>query len=548
MRPSRFAMARTLSVAFVALAAGIAGTATFPAARADATTGQAVVRVDSGPLRGVVTADHRSFAGIPYAAPPVGARRWSAPQPVTRWRQVRDATRPGTSCPQLGPGGSVVGAEDCLYLNVTTPTVGGSRLPVLVWLPGGGFVTGSGSDYDPTRLAVTGGLVVVTVNYRLGALGFLDHPALERTSSDAGNYGLADQRAALGWVQRNIARFGGDPANVTLAGQSAGGYSVCAQLTSPAAAGLFQKAIVQSGPCGNALLTRATALSRGARTAAELGCADPATASACLRALPVSRLVGLGADRVFTSTGRIADLPWVPVAGTPVLPRQPLEALRSGAAARVPLLMGTTRDEMRPFVALDHDAHGLPVTAESYPAELAAAFGDPAAIQARYPSDAYPSPGLALATALTDWGGKLGSCPSLAAADAAVAGMRHPVHVYEFTEDGGARIAGFPLGAPHGAELPYLFDGSFDGPGNPELTPAQQRLARWMIAYWSTFAATGDPDGDRDNAIGGGTGPRWPAYRGDGRVLALASGPDGTAVVDAGQAHHCPFWWSKANP
>ncbi|NYH91289.1 carboxylesterase/lipase family protein [Actinopolymorpha rutila] len=533
-------------VALAALVAGVVGAAS-PASSAAATTRRPVVRVDSGLLRGMVAADHRSFAGIPYAAPPVGVRRWSAPRPATRWRGVRDATRPGSSCPQLGGGGTVVGAEDCLYLNVTTPTVGAARLPVLVWLPGGGFVTGAGSDYDPTRLAVTGGLVVVTVNYRLGALGFLDHPALERTSPDAGNYGLADQRAALGWVRRNIARFGGDPANVTLAGQSAGGYSVCAQLASPIAAGLFRKAIVQSGPCGNPLLTRATALSRGTRTAAELGCTDPATSLACLRALPVDRLVGLGADRVFTSTGRIADLPWVPVTGTSVLPRQPLDALRSGGAARVPLLIGTTRDEMRPFVALDHDARGLPVTAESYPAELAAAFDDPDAVRARYPASAYPSPGLALATALTDWGGKLGSCPSLAVADGAVGGRHSPVHVYEFAEDGGAQIAGLPLGAPHGAELPYLFDGPFDGPGDPKLTPAQQRLSRWMVGYWSAFAATGDPDRDRTGRNDGDTRPRWPAYRGDGRVLALASGPDGSSVVDAARAHHCTFWSAGAS-
>jgi para-nitrobenzyl esterase len=405
-----------------------------------------------------------------------------------------------------------------------------------VWLPGGGFVTGSGSDYDPTRLAVQGDMVVVTVNYRLGALGFLYHPALAAADSDAGNFGLADQRAALRWVSRNISGFGGDPSNVTLAGQSAGGYSVCAQLASHAAAGLFQKAIVQSGPCGNAVVTLPVALVRGVAAATDLGCPASAAVLACLRGIPAARLVPLGADRVFTSTGRIDDLPWLPVAGTPVLPRQPLNALQHGSAARVPLLQGSNRDEMRPFVALDHDASGQPVTAAAYPDIIVQQFGTAGrAVLADYPARAYPSPGVALATVLTDWGRKLGACPALTADQAAA--THAPVYAYEFAEDSGANIAGFPLGAAHGAELPYLFDGAYDGPGNPTLDPAQQGLSHQMIGYWSRFAATGDPNG-------AGLA-HWPAYRGDGRLRSLTAAPGG-GLTDVDQAHHCGFW--KAIP
>jgi para-nitrobenzyl esterase len=431
-------------------------------------------------------------------------------------------------------GSLVIGSEDCLYLNVTTPALDDGRgLPVMVWFPGGGFVSGAGSDYDPARLAVQGRVVVVTVNYRLGALGFLDHPALASTDLAAGNYGIADQQAALRWVGGNIARFGGDRGNVTLFGQSAGAFSICAQLASPPANRLFQKAIVQSGPCGNAMVTRSVAQSRGAAVARDLGCSVSASPAACLRGIPATRLVGIGGDRVFTAAARIADLPWLPVAGTPLLPYQPLDALQRGRAARVPLLQGNTRDEMRPFVAVDYDVQGHPVTADRYPTILAQVFGaDTAAVLARYPLSAYPSPSIALATALTDWGRKLGACPVLPADRAASA--RVPVYAYEFAEDSGQMFGGLPMGAAHAAELPYLFDGPFDGPGTPARSPQQQQLSRQMIAYWSSFAATGNP-----NAAGL---PRWPVYRGDGRVLSLAAGPTGITPTDFSRAHRCEFW------
>src|SRR6516225_6806409 len=244
---------------YAVLAVGVAATflgASAGGAAAAPSSGNSgpVVRIGGGLVRGADNGGVSTFLGLPYAAPPTGNLRWRPPQPASSWSGVRDATQFGPSCPQaltrnpLLPPGPI--SEDCLYLNVYAPPVGsndqGGR-PVLVWIHGGGLVQDGARDYDGSKLAAAGA-VVVTINYRLGALGFLAHPALaSRPGGAAGNYGLMDQQAALRWVQRNIARFGGDPDNVTIAGQSAGGLSVLAQMVSPGARGLFQRAIVQSG-------------------------------------------------------------------------------------------------------------------------------------------------------------------------------------------------------------------------------------------------------------------------------------------------------------
>ncbi|MEV0068068.1 MULTISPECIES: carboxylesterase/lipase family protein [unclassified Amycolatopsis] len=507
--------------------------ACLPGSASGEAAGPDLVQVHDGQLRGVVAGEHRTFAGIPYAAPPVGDRRWRVPAPVPHWHGVRAATAPGNRCPQPGSdpagGPTVIGYEDCLYLNVTTPVMSGNpRLPVLVWLPGGGFVNGAGSDYDPSRLAVTGDVVVVTVNYRLGALGFLDEPALHDTW--AGNYGLADQQAALRWVRENIQAFGGDAHNVTLAGQSAGAFSVCAQLAAPAAQGLFDKAIVQSGPCGNSFVSQPDAQRRGGRTAARLGCAAPADVAACLRAIPAADLIGLDTDDAFRATNRLRDMPWSPVAGSPALPRQPLDALRDGFAAGIPIIQGTNRDEMRPFVALDNDARGKPVTAAGYAAALGELFGpDTDRVLAEYPADRFSTPGIALATALTGRGAKLGACPA-ALADQAAARYAH-VYAYEFAQDDGQHILDFPMGAAHSAELPYLFDGTFAGPPAAPPDAGQISLSHQLIGYWAAFARTGDPNADG--------APRWPRYQPTTMPSFTAAG---TQQIDFSTEHHCPFW------
>lgn len=380
----------------------------------------------------------------------------------------------------------------------------------MVWVHGGGFVSGTGGDYDATRF-VQQGVIVVTVNYRLGALGFLaggDDPA-------AGNYGLADQQAALRWVHDNIGAFGGDPGNVTLFGQSAGAFSACAQLASPQAHGLFQKVIIQSGPCAGTFVAADVARERAARWAQGLGCGD----AACLRGKPLRDVVAVDDEAVSTPLGRMRDMPWTPVAGTPMLPAQPLDALAQGAAKGIPVVQGTTRDEMRSFVANEYDRRGSPLTAEQYPAAVAQAFGpDAPAVLAEYPVTRYATAGIALATLLTDWGQKVGSCPALTS-DNVLTGTT-VVYAYEFAHDDGSRIASFDLGASHSGELPYLF-----GPVDPASSLSQK-----MVSYWTRFAHTGNPG--------------WPRYTG-GSVLSI--GLDQIGEVNFTENHHCAFWASHGS-
>src|ERR1700729_906833 len=334
--------ASVVSVAAATLAASAAGAVASPAS-GGAGGSNPVVRIDDGLVRGAGVAGVNSFLGLPYAAPPTGNLRWRPPQPAAAWSGGRDATQFGASCPAvtdpqktpfLRPGSI---SEDCLYLNVYTPAAGpGANRPVLVWIHGGGLVQDGARNYDGTKLAADGA-VVVTINYRLGALGFLAHPALaSRPGGAAGNYGLMDQQAALRWVQRNIAQFGGDPRNVTIAGQSAGGLSVLAQLVSPGARGLFQRAIVQSGTFALNQRPLATAEAAGETFATAVGCPDQT--AACLRSVPVSELVGkFGVEIPGVVDGSVLTQP----IGT---------ALARGQFARVPVINGITHDEELLFV------------------------------------------------------------------------------------------------------------------------------------------------------------------------------------------------------
>jgi para-nitrobenzyl esterase len=359
--------------------------------------------------------------------------------------------------------------------------------------------------------------VFVTVNYRLGALGFLRHRSMD--DPFAGNFGIADQQAALRWVKDNIAAFGGDPGNVTLWGESAGAFSTCAQLASPAAKGLIHKAIVQSGPCGNAFLTPQTAEQRGEATAAALGCNDVE----CLRSKPAEAYVGLNEDQV-TAHRFIAELPWMPVAGTPPLPYQPLDALQRGEALNVPLVMGGTKDEMRAFVS---DADGKPLTATEYPDAVRALYGarTASAVLDQYPVDRFPTPGLALATLLSDEGRMLGACAQLPAAEAAA--RRAPVFLFEYAQPTERSIGDFPLGAQHGADIPYYFDSRFPGATQQARPEAKKVFADRLTSYWTGFAHTGQP------------APEWPTYRA-GTAISITM--DKVTPVDLAAEHRCGFW------
>lgn len=347
-----------------------------PPTQSGAPVAATTVHTHDGPVRGAAHDGYRTFEGIPYAAPPVGRLRWAPPRHAAPWSGVRDATEPASACPQ--PTGEVPGGstdEDCLHLNVTTPGGAGPARPrpVIVWLHGGGFTTGAGSSYDAHRMATRGDVVVVTVDYRLGALGFLAHSGLP----GSGTFGLADQQAALRWVRAEIGAFGGDVYNVTLAGESAGGYSVCAQLASPSAAGLFDRAIIESGPCTGrpdrpfapSSVPLSTARAAGADLASKVGCGSAHDVLSCLRRVQVSRLLAA------------QETDQHPAHTTPLLPGDPAAAITAGRFHHVPVLIGNNHDEGNGWAAGIIQA-GYPVTPGTWPDVAATFFPSPGQAQA----------------------------------------------------------------------------------------------------------------------------------------------------------------------
>lgn len=512
-----------LTVATVSL--GCAGEDADPAASLP--PDPSLVKTTAGLLHGAATLDKRHFAGIPYAAPPTGALRWQPPQPVAPWTGVRNATKMGPRCLQDEGSDLEMGRqtdEDCLTLNVWTPPPAKELRPVMVWIHGGAFINGNGGMYDSRWLVDRGDIIVVTLNYRLGALGFLAHPALGPKGA-VGNYGLQDQQAALRWVRDNIAAFGGDPGKVTIAGESAGGMSVCDHLVAPESSGLFRAAIIQSGPC-QAQLALPAAERISEDYARDAGCGDPATAASCLRALPEDKLrKPVWYDRIGEDT--LSG----PIHGTPVLPEDPVVAFGEGRVADVPLLIGTNRDEFTLFVALQYLRAGRQYAPGEYPGLLADTFAsDAAAVGARYPLDRFGgSAALAYSAAVTD-----GVFACIADRMADQLATTNDVYAYEFNDPNPPtpepmRTLPFPVGASHSLELRYLFDIG----GAPPLDPAQQRLSNQMIDYWAHFVADGVP-----TAV---DSPEWPKVSGDGPWMSLQ--PDGSRVIDDfGQQHQCDFW------
>jgi para-nitrobenzyl esterase len=509
------------------------------------------VEVEQGELLGRADGPVLRFQGIPYAAPPVGNLRWSPPQPPAPWSGTRPATAPGARCPQLAaaPGTPHATAasdtEDCLTLDVTVSagTTPASGLPVLVWIHGGGFSAGAGSDVDPRRLAEAGPLIVVTVNYRLGIFGFFGLPGL----AGSGAFGLMDQQAALGWVHRNIGAFGGDRENVTIAGESAGADSVCGQLAAPGSVGLFQQAIMQSGGCSTAnivdVIRPGTGPSgdtwkplplveaAGVTSSASFGCTDPdddpdpdtEDVLACMRAVPAAQLV--------SGTGFY----WSPATGTPTLPRRPSDLVVDRDLRPMPVLAGTTRDEGTLFTNAFYDRAGTPLTDPGFRSLLAAAGAQDVAAGRAYRVIGR-SPGRAWSDVITD---RAYSCTGLATYRSV--STRAPLFVYEFTDPAApSPYTSLPPdladGVTHGAEMPYLFDLV---PGQPVLTPAQQALAAEMVQRWARFATTGNPDGGVDGATA------WPPWTGDGQLLTIGGAGEGSTVRSAAEfaaAHRCALW------
>jgi para-nitrobenzyl esterase len=535
MRPTGLvALATALAIVGATASLGVS-----PASAADRAggidlTAADIVRTENGLVRGTTVTGAHTFRGIPYAAPPVGPLRWQAPQPARPWQGIKDATHARDRCAQAADpvaGTAASTSEDCLYLNVTAPATPPRRhLPVVVWLHGGGLKTGAGSDMEPRRLAVDGNAVVVTINYRLGVFGFFGYPGLP----GSGTFALRDQQAALAWVRRNADRFGGDGHNMTVMGESGGGDSVCAQLTSPTARGLFDKAIIQSGTCNDPHIIDVlypgagdvadtwrpvgTVQTAGAQVAGELGC--PTGTLDCLRAIPASKLL---------TDPSVAAVYWSPAYGTPLLPEHPAAAIAAGHQAHVPVLMGTTRDEATFLVALTYKTIGT----DQYDQLLARAFPEHTDdVNAAYPVSRYGSPARAWSAIVTD---RAYVCPNQET-ETTLAGLA-PTYAYEFADESAPPIfdidASFPLDAYHGSDVPYIWD----IPGKqPAFTSQQRRLGQQMIGYFSRFAATGNPN--RTDL------PHWPAVTaGTAPTLQqLAPGTHGVRSTTTAGVHHCDLW------
>ncbi len=473
--------------------------------------------VEGGLIQGVKTDGVWSFLGIPYAAPPVGELRWKPPQPVEPWKDVRSCKDYAPSCPQL-VGMTAVGplsvgdmSEDCLYLNIWSPAERPSdALPVMVWLHGGSFVSGSGSLplYSGNQLARKGA-VVVTVNYRLGPLGFLAHPGLSEESAEgvSGNYGLLDQIAALEWVQRNIAFLGGDPHRVTVFGESAGAMSILHLMVSPRAEGLFQRAIAQSAVLLEEGFNHMTgrgleaAEQIGLEIAAELGAVGHEAVNVLRAKTPEQLLAARPAGDDFLNDG----LTYAPVVDGSLLPESPSAAFAAGRQHDIPLLLGSNADEGNLFLSMMDIGD-----AGDYAGWLGALFGPLAPdVLALYPAATESEVSAACSRILTELGF---AATARFVAESMSAHKQSPVYLYEFTRVPlTIPIPSAPQGAFHGIELPYVF-GQAAVLGVAD--PVDVQLSERIMDYWVAFAATGSPE------VAGGV--TWPAYEvAEGRYLEL---------------------------
>lgn len=471
----------------------------------------------TGVLTGKASATTVSFQGIPYAQAPVGELRWKAPLPARAWSGSLDATQPAKHCPQENKQQDARASEDCLYLNVTSPrsvAETDARKPVMVWIHGGANAFGASDEYNTTPLVESGDVVVVTLNYRLGALGFLTHPALRAAGGGSGNYGVQDQQLALRWVKDNIAAFGGDPGNVTIFGESAGGLNVTTHLISPGSQGLFHKAVIQSGGYLLETPTVADADARAAKFADKLGCAGDI--AACLRGKSVADIL-VAQGTVNTDTAAYRQM----VLDGTVLPQTQGGALAAGRFHKVPVLLGSNANEGNLFFDASTDEAGYQFVAKwwSY------LHGrDPAQTLATYPLSSYPNPGAA-ASALE--GDADFACP---ARRTSLWFAGHvPTYAYEFDDPASQ------LNSGHFAEVHYLFD-YLQTPGlGIRGSAASQALADSMRRYWTNFARTGNPNG-------AGL-PAWPRYGTQAQELLRLSPPAPQAgTLGFSHKHHCAHW------
>jgi para-nitrobenzyl esterase len=496
-------------------------------AQSPALTG--IVHVSAGDVQGSRADGVAKFLGIPYAAPPVGDLRWKPPQEAPKWTQTLAATKFANFCPQQQRGvfAAPSQTEDCLYLNIFTPDAKPSRAakrPVMVWFYGGGLFSGESNDYDGSKLAHRGDVVVVTLNYRIGALGFLSHAAINAEGHPFANYGIMDQQLALKWVQRNIAAFGGDPKNVTIFGQSGGGTAVMANLASPLSKGLFHKAINESGT-RIAVTKPETALRAGEDFAVAAGCADQSTK--CLRALSIEQVLSNQTPIV----RYVSDFPSID--GT-IITRTALDAFSQGQFNRVPILTGLVQDEQSFFMPeLNTKKPLTPEEFNRYAASFGAAHTEK--LLKKYPLSGYPSPSLA----------EIAMAQGSKACTARLLNRQWskyvPVFSYEFRDQTAPSYfpeTSYPMKAYHTSELQFLFPMFRGGQGTARpLSGPQEKLSDEMVDYWTSFARSGVPRGKPAN--GATNWPRYAEAKDNVKYLDLA----GSKVTGGyGGLNDCALW------
>jgi len=456
-----------------------------------------VVTTDAGSLQGTTENGVTVYRGIPYAAAPVGDLRWKPPAAVQSWPGVRNATAYGAVCPQPKSGEfdvMPVMSEDCLFLNVWTPAKNlNEKLPVMVFIHGGAWKTGAGSQalFEGSPLADKG-VVVVTLNYRLGALGWMAHPELtaESPHNSSGNYGILDQQAALKWVEKNIGAFGGDPSRVTVFGESAGGNSIYAHLVSPGSKGLFRQAIIESGPffsddaMGTVFRPRSEAEQYGVEFARGLNISGPGT---------IQQMRAKSALEILNATPELKSPFWTmrtiqfkPITDGWIIPAAPQEVFRQGTQNPVPLIVGNNAAEGIPL-ALDTN-----MTVPEYQQYIRERFGKNAdQILAAYPAGTPAEVQAQTERVMTVY--DFDHASKLVAGS--MAGLNQSTYLYRFTY----ALPGQPYGAYHGSELYFIFR---HFPGEPD--PASNKVSDTMMDYWTQFAKTGSPNGM--------TNVNWPEY------------------------------------
>jgi para-nitrobenzyl esterase len=473
---------------------------------------EAVVSSPAGELRGVIAGNLRIFEGIPYAQPPVGPLRWKPPAPLRRWQGVRDATAFGPECvqpisrlPSVYSAPPVPMSEDCLTLNIWAPA-DAHRAPVFFWIYGGSLQGGASRDplYDGARLAERG-IVVVTINYRLGVLGWLAHPQLSAESPQgiSGNYGLLDQIQALAWVRRNISAFGGDPSNVTIAGESAGALSVMYLMVSPQARGLFSKAIAESAYM---IAMPSLEASRYGWPAAEQ---SGLRLAAALHAPDIAALRAMSAVQLTDAAAAAQFAPWGTVDGR-VLPEQMVTAFNRGDEAHVPILAGFNSGEIRSLTML---APAVPKSASAYAAAIRALYGDLAGAFLRL----YPASDMKESILATTRDGLYGWTAERLVRRQTALGLPSYLYLFDhgYPAEDGAGLHGF-----HASELPYVF-GTFGAtpPHWPRVpaSPREVALSQAMLDYWSSFARGGQPRAAHE--------PDWPAFGSAGAYMRFTDAP-----------------------